>query len=263
MIPHPAPQIQPALQIQSICAFEDNYIWLITQGKHAAVVDPGDANPVLKTLAALNLELDAILITHHHCDHIDGVKLLQSSFPDVITYAPAKGRYTFSHTPVKTGDIASIPTIGAAFQVIETPGHTLDHISFYGHGVLFCGDTLFGAGCGRLFEGTPEQLHASLQRIATLPIETIIYCTHEYTAKNLRFSIGLEPNNHAVLGRIDWVNELRKKDLPSIPFTLAEELATNPFLRCHHPQIAQAVGNVNTADVVTTFGLVRARRDRF
>ena len=196
-----------ALEILPIPAFEDNYIWLIHDGQAAIVVDPGDASPVTSTLSQLNLALKAILITHHHADHIGGVTQLQALYPNAITYAPSTETYDFHHQGLKENDQINIYfsriNFYLSFQVIDVKGHTLGHIAYYladqATPILFCGDTLFGAGCGRLFEGTPEDMLRSLKKLANLPENTMIYCTHEYTEKNIAFALSLEPNNKQLI----------------------------------------------------------------
>lgn len=212
-----------------IPAFKDNYIWLLTCGERAFVVDPGDAGPVLSRLEADGLRLEGILITHHHADHQGGVAELKKRFP-VEVFAPEAESITGCTCPLRGGE--SIMVLGQQVRVLAVPGHTLGHLAYHAPGRLFCGDTLFGAGCGRLFEGTPAQMAASLDSIAALPDDTLIYCAHEYTEMNLRFALAVEPENPALLQRISKVAAQRAAGLPSVPSTLAEEKATNPFLRC-------------------------------
>lgn len=200
MIEHMSQEIQ----IIPIPAFQDNYIWLIHDGQNAAVVDPGDALPVLNTLNTLNLHLEAILITHHHQDHIGGVDTLLAHFPHIKIYAPALEHYNFQHIAVRDCNQISVANWLNAVSVISLPGHTLGHVAFYleqdkAH-YLFCGDTLFGAGCGRLFEGMPVQMFDSLKKLASLPGDTLVFCAHEYTLHNINFALSLEPNNQALIG---------------------------------------------------------------
>jgi hydroxyacylglutathione hydrolase len=233
--------MQHQLQIIPIPAFNDNYIWLIHNGAKAVAVDPGDAAPLLGRLNALNLELEAILITHHHQDHIGGVDALLHQFPDTRVFAPRLEHYDFRHTPVAEPDHFKCADWLAEIKVLDVPGHTLGHIAFYiehaGKKWLFCGDTLFGAGCGRLFEGTPSQMLTSLQKLAALPPETQVFCTHEYTLHNINFALSIEPDNKALTTRQLDTAVMRKAQLPSLPSTIALELATNPFLRCESKQI--------------------------
>lgn len=243
-----------------IPALRDNYIWLLQHEDHAVVVDPGDAGPVLDELQARKLKLDAILITHHHHDHIDGVPQLLSLHPAAAVYAPAKENYAFPHHAVGEDDIVTLPTIGAQFRVMETPGHTLGHVVYYGANSLLCGDTLFSCGCGRLFEGTCEQLYQSLQRLAALPSQTRIYCTHEYTEHNIRFALSVEPTNSDLHHRQAEVQQRRNHNQPSLPSTIATELATNPFLRCDSTILQSTMGTHNP---VTTFCALRESRNSF
>ncbi|MBK8319492.1 MAG: hydroxyacylglutathione hydrolase [Betaproteobacteria bacterium] len=224
-------------KISLIPAFKDNYIWLLTQGNRAFVVDPGDAAPVLARLETDGLRLEGILITHHHADHQGGVAELKARYP-VEVFAPAGESITGVTRPLSGGE--SIDVLGQSVVVMTVPGHTLGHLAYHATGALFCGDTLFGAGCGRLFEGTPAQMSASLDSIANLPDDTRIYCAHEYTEANLRFALAVEPENSALQQRVVEVAALRAVGLPSVPSTLAEEKATNPFLRCAEPAVIDA-----------------------
>jgi hydroxyacylglutathione hydrolase len=228
------------LEILPIPAFKDNYIWLIHDGRHAAVVDPGDAQPVIQQLEQTGLTLEAILITHHCYDHIGGVVELSSRYPAAI-YAPAKEFYDFPHIPVADGDLIRLNELDLKFTVLEVPGHTLGHVVYLGPQQLFSGDTLFSCGCGRLHEGTAEQMHQSLSRLAQLPADTQVYCAHEYTLNNLAFALELEPDNMALHKRQQEVIELRAAGLPSLPTTIGLELATNPFLRCDSNAIRQSL----------------------
>ena len=224
-------------KISLIPAFKDNYIWLLTHGNRAFVVDPGDAAPVLARLETDGLRLEGILITHHHADHQGGVAELKARYP-VEVFAPAGESITGVTRPLSGGE--SIDVLGQSVVVMTVPGHTLGHLAYHATGALFCGDTLFGAGCGRLFEGTPAQMSASLDSIANLPDDTRIYCAHEYTEANLRFALAVEPENSALQQRVVEVAALRAVGLPSVPSTLAEEKATNPFLRCAEPAVIDA-----------------------
>lgn len=224
-------------EISLIPAFKDNYIWLLTLGKRAFVVDPGDAAPVLARLDADQLVLEGILITHHHADHQGGIAELQARYQPEV-FAPANESITGRTHTLRGGE--SIQVLDQTVQVMAVPGHTLGHLAYFVPGALFCGDTLFGAGCGRLFEGTPALMSASLDSIARLPDETRIYCAHEYTEANLRFALAVEPESLAVQQRIAKVAALRAADRPSVPSTLAEEKATNPFLRCTESAVIEA-----------------------
>ncbi|MFZ9642762.1 MAG: hydroxyacylglutathione hydrolase, partial [Candidatus Methylopumilus sp.] len=182
------------LNIIPISAFQDNYIWLIENGSQAAIVDPGDAAPVIAALNKQGLKLSTILITHHHADHIGGVDRLIREYSPTV-YAPKKEHYSFAHTAVSEGELIHLADLNLTLEVMDVGGHTLGHLAYYGANLLFCGDTLFGGGCGRLFEGTPEQMLRSLQKIARLPAETLVYCAHEYTEHNLQFAKSVEKNN--------------------------------------------------------------------
>jgi hydroxyacylglutathione hydrolase len=249
-------------EISLIPAFKDNYIWLLTRGRSAFVVDPGDAGPVLAKLEADGLRLEGILITHHHADHQGGVAELQTRYQAVV-FAPAKESITGCTSPLGGGE--SIEVLGEQVRVMAVPGHTLGHLAYYVPGALFCGDTLFGAGCGRLFEGTPEQMSASLDSIAALPDETLIYCAHEYTEMNLRFALAVEPDNPALLQRVSRVAALRAAGQSSVPSTLAEEKASNPFLRCTEPVVVAAGLQHAAADASKTavFAAIRGWRNGF
>lgn len=222
-------------KIIPIPAYSDNYIWLIQFGDHqAVVVDPGDAAPVHKTLLQQGLQLAAILVTHNHWDHINGIEMLLQQH-QVPVYGPASGQTPGLTQPCLASQRIQIDELD--LEVMDVPGHTQDHIAFYGHQMLFCGDTLFAAGCGRLLGGTAEQLHDSLNKIAELPINTNIYCTHEYTLSNLKFAQAVEPGNTQIMQRIATETEKQQQGQATLPSTLELELATNPFLRCQSDEI--------------------------
>lgn len=254
------------LEIIPIPAFQDNYIWLLKHGAHAAVVDPGDSAPVIATLKDSSLTLDAILITHHHSDHIGGVAELLKLWPKANVYAPKREQYNFTHQAVGGNDFVRLETLNLNLTVMETPGHTLGHIVYYGAlfdtNMLFCGDTLFGAGCGRLFEGTPEQMYRSLQRLAKLPENTAVYCTHEYTEHNLRFARSLDPGNAALATRQVDAAATRLAGKPTLPSNIGLELETNPFLRCHTAAIQLASG-VNDTNSLAVFAAIREMRNHY
>lgn len=227
------------MDIQSLRAFEDNYIWLLREGRRVVVVDPGDEAPVLRYLAEEDADLAAILLTHHHGDHTGGVAGLLARHP-VPVFGPAGESIAGVSVPLREGDKIALPDFAAGLKVIDVPGHTRGHIAYYGEGALFCGDTLFACGCGRLFEGTAAQMWSSLGKLAALPPETNVYCAHEYTESNIRFALAVESGNAALLTRAGRVAELRRNLQQTVPFALAEELATNPFLRSAQPEVARA-----------------------
>jgi len=254
------------LDVSPIPAFDDNYIWLLRDpgSSRAAVVDPGDEEPVLAALEAHGLELGAILVTHHHYDHIGGVDALRGAFPRVRIFGPPDRRIRALTDPVGEGDEIRIPGLAEGLRILEVPGHTSTHIAYLGAGTLFCGDTLFAAGCGRVFDGTFDQLAASLQRIACLPQETLCYCAHEYTLANLGFAKWVEPRNVAIAERNEAVAKVRAADRPSVPSRLAEELATNPFLRTGVPEVKAAAATASGRSLVTgaeVFAALRRWKD--
>ncbi len=249
------------LTITPIPAFDDNYIWVLQCGRYAIVVDPGDATPVLQTLQQTQLTLSAILITHHHHDHIGGVSDL-IKHQAVPVYAPAYREYPFTTIPVQEGDSITLPQIDIVLNVMWLPGHTLDHIAFYNDDYLFCGDVLFAAGCGRLFEGTPAQMLHSLNRLKALPASTRVYCTHEYTTKNIAFARTLEPDNLTLLQRQKDVAALRNAGQPTLPSTMGLECASNPFLRCNQSSII-AHSNAISSQELDVFTAIRLLRNTY
>ena len=253
------------LTIMPIPAFDDNYIWLLHNGQNAVVVDPGDANPVIETLMGLQLNLSAILITHHHRDHINGVNALlkqSSDLAPITVYAPQYEQFDFEHIKLSEGDIVNLPHIGQSFKVLWLPGHTLGHIAYVNDAQLFCGDVLFGAGCGRLFEGTPAQMLHSLQRLKNLNPATQVFCTHEYTAKNIDFALTLEPTNEDLINRKQQVKQLSAQHKPSLPSSIDLELKTNPFLRCNQANII-ANSKAENKSELTVFTAIRSLRNHF
>ena len=230
------------LEITPLQAFEDNYIWLLHNPESAVciAVDPGDETPVLDWLQACGGSLAGILITHHHYDHIGGVPELLATFPDIPVFGPTKNRISGVNRPVREGERIEIPGLEAGFTVMELPGHTAGHLAYLTEQALFCGDTLFAGGCGRVFDGTFEQLSASLRRIAALPPDTLIYCAHEYTLSNLGFAAWVEPDNEALQRRTREEQQKRERDAPTLPSRLDLELATNPFLRTGEPGVIAA-----------------------
>lgn len=253
-----------SMQITPLPAFSDNYLWLIHAGQHALIVDPGDAEVVEKALHANGYQLDGILLTHHHADHTGGAAALQQHWNCPI-YAPASAHPAYralNATRVKDDDtihFAGLPSLSC--KVMALPGHTLDHIAFYINDQhLFSGDVLFGAGCGRLFEGSPLQMYTSLQEIAALPAGTLIYPAHEYTAHNIAFALTIEPDNKDLQQRAQNTAILRQQQQPTLPTTLALEKATNPFLRCDALATQPGFHDWPPLDIFTE---VRAQRNVF
>jgi hydroxyacylglutathione hydrolase len=253
------------LEIVPIKAFNDNYVWTLRNRTHAAVVDPGEARPVLDYLRREKLALAAILATHHHADHVGGIAELRAAF-DVPVYGPKTEPIATLTRAVSEGDEVRVPELGVTLSVLDIPGHTRAHIAYYGAGALFCGDTLFACGCGRLFEGTAEQMYASLSKLAALPDDTRVYCAHEYTLGNLRFAAAVEPGNTAVLETLDAVQALRARDAITLPTTLGRERRINPFLRCREPAVraaAEARAGTLLPGAADVFAVIRAWKDGF
>ena len=255
------------MNLVALPAFADNYIWMLHDGAQAAVVDPGDAAPVKAALEQLHLRLAAILVTHHHPDHVGGVDDLRPLLQGPV-YGPAREAIPVPFEPLRVGD--RIDVLGLRFAVVDVPGHTAGHIAYVQQDVpsaplLFCGDTLFSAGCGRLFEGTPAQMHASLSRLAALPADTRVCCTHEYTLSNLRFAAAVEPGNDAVAQHAAHCQSLRTAGQPTLPSTLALELQINPFLRTHETAVADAARaqGAATAEPVEVLAALREWKNRF
>ncbi len=253
------------LEIQAIPAFQDNYIWLITQKNTSTawVVDPGEASPVLSQLTQQGLTLSGILLTHHHADHIGGVAELVQAFPQAQVFGNEADAHRLPSLTraLKDGDVFEL--LGCRFTTLEVPGHTLGHLAFFSQDhqppLLFCGDTLFAGGCGRLFEGSAEQMAHSLQRLAALPDTTQVYAAHEYTLNNLKFALMAEPDNAALQARYQACEALRAAQQATLPSDLALEKATNPFLRCHLPSLQK---RMDCDQSVSCFASLRAWKDR-
>ncbi|EKD97605.1 MAG: hypothetical protein ACD_23C00839G0001 [uncultured bacterium] len=255
------------MKLIPIPAFNDNYIWMLHDERRALVVDPGDAQPVLAVLARHGLTLESILVTHHHGDHTGGVDALRQGTGAQV-YGPAAERMPEPLQRLGDGDI--ITPLGLRFEVLLVPGHTAGHIAYWGQPpdadpVLFCGDTLFSAGCGRLFEGTPGQMLASLTRLAALPDATRVCCAHEYTLGSLRFALAVEPDNTDSLAYQAHARTLRQQLLPTLPSSIGLEKAVNPFLRTHLPKVVHAVQQIdpNADDPVAVFAALRTWKDKF
>ena len=253
------------LSIVPVKAFKDNYVWTLRDERHAAVVDPGEAAPVLDYLAREDLRLVAILATHHHPDHVGGIAELVGKFR-VPVFGPRNEPIPTLTQPVSEGDRVAIPELGLTFDVLDIPGHTRAHVAYYGAGALFCGDTLFACGCGRLFEGTAEQMFTSLSKLASLPDDTKVYCGHEYTLANIGFAKAVEPDNAALTDREARDQRLRDAGKPTLPSTLRDEKATNPFLRCREPAVIESANKylgARVADPVRVFAAIRDWKNRF
>lgn len=250
--------------LTALPAFSDNYIWIWhDDAQRAFVVDPGDAQPVLNHLRQHKLTLDSILVTHHHPDHVAGISTLVDAYPTATIFGPKNSPYTGVTEPLCDGQ--SVRVGQTVFQIIATPGHTLDHICYWNSEALFSGDTLFAGGCGRLFEGSPQQMLQSLNRLAELPDETPVYCTHEYTLANMRFARAARPNHSKTANRLAKVIVLRDTGSITLPSSIAEERQTNPFLCSHDPQIREQLKlqGFSTADDVTAFASLRSWKDRY
>jgi hydroxyacylglutathione hydrolase len=255
------------MKLIPIPAFNDNYIWMLHDERRALVVDPGDAQPVLTVLAQHGLTLESILVTHHHGDHTGGVDVLRQGTGAQV-YGPAGEDMPEPLQRLNDGDV--VATLGLRFEVLLVPGHTAGHIAYWGQvpdadPVLFCGDTLFSAGCGRLFEGTPAQMLASLTRLAALPEATRVCCAHEYTLGSLRFALAVEPDNTDLQAYQTHARTLRQQLMPTLPSSIGLEKAVNPFLRTHLPKVAHAVQQIapNADDPVAVFAALRTWKDKF
>ena len=251
------------LSISAIPAFQDNYIWLLKgAGTACAVVDPGDAQPVIDELKRRGLHLRYILLTHHHWDHAGGVPALLTQY-DAEVFGPDDPRIEGSQHLCHAGDRIELPELNASFEVLEVPAHTTSHIAFYGEGALFSGDTLFSIGCGRLFEGSAEDMQRAMDEFADLPADTKVYCGHEYTLSNCQFALQIEPHNAALKARYAEVQRLRANGKITLPSNIAAEMAANPFMRTRQRAVIDAARNKNPdcQPGSETLAVIRALKD--
>lgn len=265
MVNTPNQTDSPHAQLIAVPALSDNYIWMICNNTHAVVVDPGVAQPIQDLLDQHQLTLDAILLTHHHGDHVGGVLALQQRNGGIV-YGPANESLPVCDVRLAQGDTVNLPSVNLDLSVLDIPGHTAGHIAY--HGVLntntpivFCGDTLFAAGCGRLFEGTPEQMAASLAKLASLPLDTLVCCAHEYTLANLRWALNVEPDNPALQQQWDLATQQRAAGKPTLPTTLSTELNTNPFLRTTVPAVVAAASRHSAQTLVSPVAVFASLRE--
>ena len=257
----------PDLEIIPLPALKDNYIWLLKKkaSQHVAIVDPSVAAPVLDFITSENLIPIAIMITHHHWDHVGGIDAITDQF-NIPVYTPKTETVVGSTHPIGEGDRVLLSELDIEINILDVPGHTSGAVAYYTDKLVFSGDTLFTAGCGRMFEGTPPQMHNSLSKFKSLPEETLLYCGHEYTLSNLKFAAAVEPDNKLVQERLKKVEIARNLDQPTVPATLAEEKATNPFLRCEETTVINAASQYAGKSLNTTaevFAAIRQWKDSF
>lgn len=265
----PAPDSAPDIEISAIPAFNDNYIWLLensepSESRVCAVVDPGDAQPVMAALESRNLDLNYILLTHHHHDHAGGVEELLDSYPAVV-FGPDDRRLGDWCQPCAEGDTVKLVKLGLEFKVLDIPAHTRSHVAFYGHGLLFSGDTLFSVGCGRLFEGSPLDMQRALDKLARLDPATRVYCGHEYTVSNAEFALEIEPHNNALQERLREAKAARASGEITLPSLLSRELAINPFMRTREPSVVAKAREIDASAEAgeSTMAVIRAWKDRY
>lgn len=260
--------MQSQLAVTPVRAFSDNYIWLVhapRDPRRVFVVDPGDAAPVHALLESRDLQLAGILATHHHADHVGGIPGLAATNTGAV-YGPIGERIATVTQRLDEGDCIEHPELGFSFEVWSVPGHTSGHIAYVGHDAVFCGDTLFSGGCGRLFEGTAEQMHASLQKLKNLPPDTRVFCAHEYTLSNLQFARAVEPDNDDIASYLEHCEQLRRSDEATVPSTMRQELKVNPFLRCQEKTVKQAAERHAGRELPSeteVFAVVRKWKDGF
>ncbi len=257
------------LNVTAVAIYEDNYVWIIEHQGKVAAVDPGDAKPVIEYLAQQGLALDYILVTHKHWDHVNGISALKKHYPQCQVYGTSYEDIPCLEHPVKGGE--SLNLMGLTWQVLHTPGHTLGQIALFvedkqGQSHLFSADNIFACGCGRMFEGTAEQFQGSLADLMSLPSNTLIYATHEYTLSNINFALHIEPNNTYLLHRQDVCSELREQGKPTLPTTVADELKSNPFVRWDQPDVIRAAEHFSGQKLnspAAVFGVIRTMKDQF
>ncbi|MCH2056509.1 MAG: hydroxyacylglutathione hydrolase [Thalassotalea sp.] len=257
-----------SINIAPIKAFNDNYIWAISStNNNLVLVDPGQAAPCIDYINTHKLNLVAILITHHHRDHVGGIAELLGAFgEDITVYGPKNEDIPHCDIKLVEGDKVDLPDLGIELNVLDVPGHTAGHIVYFDDQHLFCGDTLFSGGCGRLFEGTPSQMHHSVSKLAKLPASTKVYCAHEYTLANLHFALTVEPNNIELLTYFNQVQHKRDNDISTIPTTIGQEAAINPFMRSNVADIkesAELYMDTKLASDVDVFAAIRQWKDNF